>query len=72
MSKEQIIRLMKSGWELGRSHNGRWWIQKDGLGSGGESNNVHANTARSLLNNKIIKSKGYGFPSEQFILAGGV
>jgi hypothetical protein len=62
--KAEVIRLMKHGWELGASTHGRtnkrrYWIQKGGIDSGGESKKVHCSTFYSLLTNKYIEANGY-------------
>lgn len=60
-----VIDALKNGWELGHSStaDGRWWLQQDGLGRGGKTIDVHANTAFALLKRGLIEQKRYGFPT---------
>lgn len=51
---ENVRRYMLEGWQLGRSLEG-WWLQKNGLGKGGESKQVHARTGWKMLKEKRIK-----------------
>ena len=57
IKKEEIIKLMKEGWELGTSNAMRSyhiWIQKDGLCKGGESKSIHKSTLHSLIDKKLV------------------
>jgi hypothetical protein len=69
-AQQEVIDLMRQGWELGVSTtaDGRWWLQKGGLGRGGETNNVNANTAHALLRAGLIRSAGYSFPTQHYLL----
>jgi hypothetical protein len=66
----EVVYLMANGWELGLDIGiiGRYWIQKGGLGYGGESRNVHGNTAYFLNRMKMIESVERHFPTERFRL----
>jgi len=73
-TQEEILRLMAEGWELGHSTSGwgggPWgWLQKQGLGRGGETISVRANTAWALMRKGLIKSTGFGFPTERYVLS---
>lgn len=54
---EEIVRLMKKGWELGLSTGWscRYWLQKGGLCRGGESRNCHASTVTSMMRKELIE-----------------
>jgi len=72
-SQLEILRLMASGWELGLEcvMLARYWMQKGGLGYGGEARNVHATTAHSLRKKGLIErnpNKPY-FPSIHYRLS---
>lgn len=69
--QQEVIDLMKNGWHYGHSVS-IWdcsdWLQKGELGHGGETKRINKNTFRSLLSRKLIKSKGYGYPTQEYIL----
>ena len=52
---QNVHNLMLDGWQLGFS-SGRWWLQKGGLGKGGEAKDVHATTAWKMRKEKRIKA----------------
>ena len=69
-SQMDVITLMAQGWSLGRG-NGftpTAWIQEGKLGHGGQARDVHMGTFCALLRKGFIKSKGYHFPTEEFVL----
>ncbi len=66
-SQQLVIDKMKEGWELGSSTMGRAWLQKNGLGRGGETMGVHRNTLHSLYKMGLIKHI-YGFPTSHHTL----
>ncbi len=68
--QQQVIDLMQDGWQLGRDNhnNGRSWLQKNGIGRGGESIDVSRSTVNSLEKKGLIKGK-WGFPMTIFSLA---
>ncbi len=70
ITKERVLELLREGWELGAdiSHAGSWWMQR-GLGRGGESYRVNANSAWSLLKNKEIVCVERKFPTARYELA---
>jgi len=56
-SQLKVLRLMASGWELGKDNSmiGRWWMQEGGLGRGGEAKDVHARTPYNLRKKVLIQ-----------------
>lgn len=69
-TQKQIISLMREGWELGASHTftGWAWMQKDGLGKGGESRNVKSNTFFALIKLNLISCPERHFPHSKYEL----
>lgn len=70
-AQRKVIDLMKSGWEMGvRSSlmEQRCWLQKDGVGRGGETHSVNGNTFNSLHSNGLIEQAQYGFPTSKYRL----
>jgi hypothetical protein len=69
-TQKEIITLMREGWEMAKSNtmNARSWIQKNGIGKGGETKNLTVSTFISLCEKGIIEQKEYGFPSSTFKL----
>jgi len=65
-----ILQKMNEGWELGmgRGYNPSHWLQKNGLGRGGDTQNVKDNSFSSLYKKELIKSTGYNYPSERWEL----
>lgn len=54
--QEEILSLMKTDWELGKSAvTGRFWAQKGGLSSGGISLNFNERDVHALLDQNKIK-----------------
>jgi hypothetical protein len=62
---EEILNLMKAGWELGSSHecsgrsylsSNRSWLQRNGLCKGGDVIDVHSKTIDKLLKENLIES----------------
>ncbi len=55
---QNVRKLMLTGWQLGLSSggggSGGWWIQKGGLGKGGEAKSVHAATAHKMRRENLI------------------
>ena len=72
-AQQRVLDKMYNGWELGQSTgiNQRWWLQKDGLGRGGEVIEVNAITARWLWDKGFIKPCEWSFPTQHFRLEGG-
>lgn len=68
---KEILVLMKSGWQLGKSKalSCHWWLQKDGCGKGGEAKIIDGRVrVINLWREKLIESDGYGFPTETYHL----
>lgn len=69
--QQEVIDLMKAGWELGRSIGGltnRSWMQKDGLGRGGETKDVHSNTFFALEDKGLIEVEYEKYPRAKYRL----
>jgi len=59
--QQEVVDQMKAGWELGINNSGfhtRPWLQKGGLGKGGEIQRVPLNSFNSLNTKRVIKSTG--------------
>lgn len=55
-AKSAVLRKMRDGWELGQGRvDHRYWIQKGGLGAGGESADVDSGVVHSLSVAGLIK-----------------
>ena len=69
-TQKEIVNLMRNGWELGGSMSGSGgdWIQKGGLGKGGDSKNVNANTTFALYKKGVICRGLRKFPTEHYLL----
>lgn len=68
--QQDVIDKLREGWELGLSMtmDGGAWMQKDGLGRGGESMNVKKNTFFALRDKGIIKRVSENFPTARYVL----
>ena len=62
-----VLKLMAEGWELGVSSSAqgsRAWLQKEGLGKGGEVQSLSIATVHALRKRGFIVSlTEYGFPT---------
>ena len=69
-TQRDILQLMSSGWELGEDMgaNSHAWIQKGGLGRGGETKNVNSNTLYALWRGNYIETAKEMFPTRRFKL----
>ena len=69
-AQQYVIDRMNDGWELGadRTMHGRCWIQKGGIGHGGEAETISISTFQALQQRGIVRSKGHDFPTERFEL----
>lgn len=70
-AQAEVVRLMRSGWELGKTRhnlNVRVWMQKGGLGYGGPAKDIAFSTFWVLLKKKIVESCGDNFPTEHYRL----
>jgi hypothetical protein len=70
-NQQEVIDKMRAGWELGQdmSFQGWAWLQKGGLGKGGESMNVKLNTFHSLRERGIIRCVSQKFPTARYELS---
>lgn len=70
-AQRQVIDLLEAGWELGWSltMGGRVWLQKGGVGCGGETLTVRASTANALLKEGILVCEKRDFPTSKYRLA---
>jgi hypothetical protein len=69
-AQQRVIDLMQQGWELGTSQalDSRSWLQKDGIGRGGDTEDVHGSTFHALYVRKLIELNGSDFPSQRWRL----
>ncbi len=49
----EVMALLNDGWQIGIG-DGRTWVQKGGVGKGGESRPITRPTANSLINLGLI------------------
>ena len=70
-AQERVVARMKEGWELGWSStmDGRVWLQKNGLGRGGETEGVSVATAFALAKAGVIVCDKREFPTSKYRLA---
>ena len=68
--QQEIIDLMKDGWELGTAMglNPRSWLQKGGLGKGGESKEIKSGTVHALAYLGYIERGESEFPTLHYRL----
>ncbi len=66
----EVIKLMREGWQMGHSAvmTRRTWLQKDGVGRGGESKDVNKNTFNSLVFKNLLNQDKYSFPTVTYKL----
>ena len=69
-AQQRVIDLMSEGWELGhsRGYQTSAWMQKDGIGRGGDSEKVNANTFFALRGKGLITVAREGFPTNVYKL----
>ena len=71
IKQKEILERMGNGLELGQSLglHPDYWLQKGGLGKGGESNHhILWNTVNSLYKHQLIRTKYRRFPIEAYEL----
>lgn len=70
--QKAVIYLMQEGWELGRSliFDRQPWLQKNGLGRGGESKDVRSNIVFTLVRMGLIEGMARQFPKQRYVLTG--
>jgi hypothetical protein len=63
-TQQEIVDRLNNGWELGAMSDmsGRCWIQKPGLGRGGESHNVSSATIHALVKKGVLVYGEYKYP----------
>lgn len=68
--QKEVILNARNGWQLGRSSslNPRAWMQKGGLGKGGESKDISFNIWNALLRRHLIEQDYYSFPTSPYKL----
>ena len=71
-TQKDIVKLLQSGeWEIGYSSGvrlSRGWMQKGGLGRGGEAKDINVATFRALKDKGLIEQGEYGFPTRHYII----
>ena len=74
-TQAEVLRLMAEGWELGHDTafgargGGCWgWLQRGGLGRGGECIDVHGSVAKALIRRGLIRRERLSFPTERWVL----
>ena len=68
-AQKQVLQRMEDGWALGyTSYMYSWWLQRNGLGRGGDTEQVHGTTGHHLRTNGLIRKKKDGFPTSEFVL----
>lgn len=70
-AQAEVIMLMREHWQLGVSldMSGRIWIQKDGVGRGGETKKVKSNTYHTILDAGLLECVDNDFPVKKYILS---
>lgn len=70
-TQQDVVDLMKNGWELGSTmtFEGGCWLQENGCGRGGNTERVSNSTVHALLNKGIICEKKAKFPLRTYKLA---
>lgn len=70
--QKEIIRKLRSGWELGRHRSylgGNWHMQQGGIGSGGQGVlAIKSQSADFLMKNKLIETIEDDFPVVKYRL----
>lgn len=66
----EIIKLMREGWQLGvsLSMDSRYWIQKDGVGRGGETKKVTSPVYHGLKERGVLECVDNDFPTAKYNL----
>lgn len=68
--QQEVIELMKAGWELGVSSGAvpRAWLQKNGVGRGGETKKLAISTYHKLRDLGYFIMVHDGFPVKKYRL----
>ncbi len=63
-TQQEVLDLINDGWELGSdvTMSGGYWLQKEGIGRGGETKVVSSSTVRTLEYLSYIERGEYSFP----------
>lgn len=66
----EVIKLMRKGWQLGCSltMDSRTWIQKDGVGRGGETKKVSKSVFHGLKDRGVLECVDNDFPTAKYNL----
>lgn len=73
-AQQEVINHMAAGWQLGRNSGfgnripPREWLQKGGIGKGGESKPVRGGTVMSLTDKGLIKPYKGNYPVTTYVL----
>ena len=69
-TQEEVVKLMRLGWELGvsSSFDHTAWLQKGGVGKGGPTKKVSGATVHALWKKKIIEVVKHEFPTTRYRL----
>jgi hypothetical protein len=69
-SQQRVVDRMREGWELGKGMggDGSFWLQRNGLGRGGENETVHASTAHALYTRGVIEVARDRYPFQYWRL----
>lgn len=62
----EVLEKLADGWQIGRSSRGRTWMQRHGVGNGGDSQNIHGNVFAALMAREFIKHTGGTWPNYKF------
>ncbi len=59
-AQQHVIDRMEQGWELGmsRGFNPSCWLQKNGIGRGGETEHIRSTTLDALFKKGLVRRKG--------------
>ena len=62
--QQEVIDLMNNGWELGQTtgYSSRTWLQKGGIGRGGEAKTISSSTLLALHKKRVIKLRLEHYP----------
>lgn len=64
--QEEVLELMRNGWELRKVAYGQWWIVCECGAGSVEMRRVNANTARGLDSRHLIEVNNRGFPTATY------
>ncbi|MBV6747277.1 hypothetical protein [Xanthomonas vasicola] len=70
-TQQEVVALMRDGWELGvrEGLDSRCWLQRNGVGAGGESKSVGIGTYAAVAKRGVFKVKKIGYPVTSYVLA---